>query len=331
MLFGGQRPERGFKMTPRRLSLSELRTFRRCRRTWWLGYHQGFQLKMPEIVGARSLGNIVHAALEAYYLPGTLRDMSVPLEQVELLRARDLERLAVEDTFGDKLKKAHDQYDLARIMVEGYVEWVEETGHDAYLDVLGVEKNLEHVVEARQGTPYTLAGRVDHLAQYSNTQEVIIRDYKTVANLVDLPKTASLNEQGLHYYWLLSKIEPEMQIDSSEFVMLRKVKRTAQAKPPFYGSHKTRINRFKLDAWSRRLWGMVNDVEDAELRLAAGEDPMTVCYPNPLSTCSWDCDHLALCDMLDDGSRWEEAAAEFYAIGDPYARYNAITNEKELE
>ena len=323
-------------MTGRRLSLSEMRQFRRCRRTWWLGYNQGQLLRYPELVGARSLGNVVHAALEAYYRPGYERDGTVALEQVQLLRAQDIGLLnaaALENAPGaaEQLSKATAQYDLAFTMVEGYLDWAATEGIDAHMEVLGVEENLEVPVTLESGAQFTFAGRADQLCRWTDTGTIRIRDYKTVANLTDLPKLAGINEQALHYWWLLDQLQLAPRIDGVEFVMLRKVKRTARSTPPFYGAHRVSLNRHQLGAWARRLMGIAEEIAAVERRLVAGEDPMVVCFPNPMSTCSWDCDHLALCPMMDDGSRWEDAAAAFYRVGDPYARYNAITPDAREE
>lgn len=310
-------------MTARRVSLSELRRFRRCRRSWWLQFHRRLVPKRPEVVGPRPLGTRVHAALEVYYQPGTERKRSEALDQLTRMRVEDLATMTAQTDEPD-VEALDKEHELAWLMVEGYLDWLDETGFDAGIEVLGVEQNMELEVEMkRSGTKYILAGRADKLIRRADGR-LVIRDFKTVGNLADLPKTADLNEQGVHYWWLLERVtEWSEPIAGVEFVMLRKVKRTARAKPPFYASHEVQFNRHQLEAWGDKLHGMLLELEDTEQNLWRGWPHRLAVYPTPTRACSWDCDFLPVCAMLDDGSRAEDAIDEFYYPGDPYERYHA--------
>jgi hypothetical protein len=133
----------------------------------------------------------------------------------------------------------------------------------------------------------------------------------------------------LHYHILewLNTPEGEARCEGALYNMLRKVKRTARAKPPFFERIEVRHNEHELDAYRRRLLGVARDVQRAGSELTAGEDPMSVVYPNPTRTCSWDCDFFVICPMFDDGSRVDDAIASLYEEADPLTRYDDVKME----
>jgi len=64
-----------------KIANSELQTFKRCKRKWWLSYYRRLHLRR-EGVGALSIGNMVHAPLEAYYATPDQREGAVNLFEV---------------------------------------------------------------------------------------------------------------------------------------------------------------------------------------------------------------------------------------------------------
>ncbi len=49
------------------ISNTEVNTWQRCRRKWFLAYFLGYQPAVEEVTGHRILGVRVHTALEGYY------------------------------------------------------------------------------------------------------------------------------------------------------------------------------------------------------------------------------------------------------------------------
>lgn len=118
------------------ISNSEMRSFQWCKRNWYLAYFLGYSMR-PEVdrpVGDAKLGTRIHTALELWYGRGLdpLRAIAV-IYELARVQYRD------NDSDIDRLDKEHD---LALAMVEGYLDWVEETGIDEGITVISVEEEL---------------------------------------------------------------------------------------------------------------------------------------------------------------------------------------------
>ena len=222
---------------PRILTQSELSAFLRCKRKWYLGSY--LKLKKRRYSGSAplSIGTLVHYGLEAYYRPD---DRTHPIDAIKAKCLRMIDEFP--EASNDIIKCA----DLAGIMLEGYMEWLEEKGADADLDVYAAEEKVE--VEIRPtdrhpalGPKYILRGKMDARARRKSDDTHLQLEHKSVGNLADLPKTAQTNFQYLTYDLLayLKSLESDATIrtDGVLLNMLRKVKRTAAAKPPFYDRH----------------------------------------------------------------------------------------------
>jgi len=152
----------------------------------------------------------------------------------------------------------------------------------------------------------------------------MFEDHKTVGNFASKRKTLHMDPQMLHYHLLefLNTPEGEARCDGAIYNMLRRVKRTPQAKEPFYERVEVHHNSFEIDAYRRRLMGAARDIMRMERELDAGADHMSVAYPHPMEDCSWSCDFFPVCPMFDDGSHVEAAIAALYEEQDPMARYD---------
>lgn len=301
------------------LTQSELKTWRRCRRKWWLTYYRRLRPK-SFAPSAASLGNLVHAALEDLYAPldgGVLR--------YDLLIAESRERIAEDDL--EATETFAKQIELASIIVEGYQEWLAETGADEDIEVVTTEEMLEvEAGELPSGAVLTLRGKVDQKIYRPSLDALQFMDHKTVGSLDEIPKRAANDEQFLFYEILNRSVHPEAKTSGGIWNMLRKVKRTARSKPPYYGRHEKVFNDDQLKVMFERVWAVACEIDSTRLALEAGMSHQTVVYPNPTRDCSWDCDYAVLCPMFDDGSRVGDAVLDLYEEGDPLERYN----QKEL-
>lgn len=320
-------------------SNSELQTWKTCRRKWWLAWYRELQLQVQNFSDVRSTGTRVHRALEAWYVPdGQSRvDPRTALERVivddwtaiqELATKRDigeehLAALAVEFTSATNLERA---------MIEGYVEWLAETGADADLRVIGSEQPIVVPMEievdygARHGSgtrEIELIGLLDTRVTRTTDDVRLFIDHKTVGDLSGPVATLPQNEQMLHYHLLdwLSSEHGEDRCDGALYNMLRRVKRSPRAKPPFYSRIEVRHNKYELEAYKRRMLAAAGEIISATERLNRGEHHLDVVYPSPSSHCTWSCDFFAVCNMFDDGSHAEDMLTGLYARGNPRARY----------
>lgn len=302
-----------------RVSNSEISTFKRCRRKWYGLFYRRLRLKRESPVGAPYLGTLVHGGLRAYY------EDKIPW--TDWLDARIAAQL---EDYPDEEKGIVDQAELASLMLEGYFDWLEETGADAEYTLIGAERTLDvpftRAISIPLDEELVISGKLDRVIERRTDGARLYVDDKTVGSLNDLPKNAQRAEQFLMYDLLqyvlaLESGEEFQRTDGGIYNMLRKVKRTVRAKPPFYGRHEVRHNVQELRSFWIRLVGEIEEIVRLRQRLDAGADHRHVAYPTPTRDCSWDCPLVHICTMFDDGSDVERAIEQLYEEYDPYERY----------
>lgn len=314
-----------FKLEGYHVSNSELQSFKRCRRKWWLTYYRELRFKRPDVTGPRAIGTRGHLALSAYYSEPPQNMWEVFDASVEL----DREKVADNPEKSAQLEK---DIELTRIMLQGYLDWLEETGADDGLEVVGNEEVVEVKFTDINGVPVVLVGQLDLRVKRDSDQQRLFEDHKFIQSLED--PVLHLNEQLLQYQ-LLEYLQ-FLENQTGEYAvgglynMLRKVKRTAKATPPFYARVEVRHNINELRSYWLRVYGEVSAILELRTKLDAGDDPRMVAYPSPRRDCSWDCDFFAVCPMFDDGSAAEEMLNEYYESHDPHDHYyrETLTDEK---
>lgn len=103
--------------------------------------------------------------------------------------------------------------------------------------------------------------------------------------------------------------------------MIRRVKRSQRAKPPFYARIEVRHNAYELEAYKTRALATIRDILRTKKALDNGASHLDVVYPSPNGNCTWSCDFFVVCNMFDDGSRSEDMLTGLYRTGNPRARY----------
>lgn len=271
--------------TERRINQSEMTTWMRCPRKWDLGYHQGLR---PLTESTKlSLGTLVHEALRVHYQGGDA------MEYLELAEVQSLSE-APEEMLQDVAKET----ELAHLMMEGYLEWLSETGADVGLEFLLCEEELQVPFGVFTGpgnawsVDITLHGRPDLLIRDPEVGLTVV-DHKTVAAFGALAdRRLQMNFQGLTYAWMWWKLTGERP-SGLTLNMLRKVKRTAAAKPPFYARETVLFNEAQLVAHEGHMRAIVDDILRSEY--VDRRD-----HPVPDSDCTWKCEFLTPCTMLDE-------------------------------
>lgn len=275
-------------MTHRIIRHSEINKFMDCRRAWYNGYY--LQLGLPDRdgdtkPGTASCGNLIHSAMEHYYFYGT--------DPVAWLDTQPVP----EGTFA---KEWTDTFVLARIMLNGYINWLEEGGHDAGETTVGTEIALEMPMGTVLGDEVTLVIHMDRLIKDETWNRWIIDDFKSVQTLTK-GLEFDIDLQGLTYALVVRNVLG-ITVDEFRHTMLRRVKQTASAKPPFYAREPMTINASQFDARERQLRGVIRDM--VEVYQALDADPSAHqerAYPRPTNDCSWKCDFLTICGMHDNG------------------------------
>lgn len=320
----------------RPVSNSELQTYKRCKRKWWLKYHRQLKARAVNPASALATGTRVHRALAGLYVPDG-ESRQDPCDVLERAIVEDWTAYAdgcrLAGQLPDELvtKRFNADNQVERAMVEGYVKWLEETGSDFGLRVVAPETHLEVPLELPDDElpPVKLIGKLDVRAVREVDNARLFIDHKTVGSLAEPQSTLLLDEQMLMYHLMefMSDVEGE-RCDGALYNMLRKVKRTSAAKPPFFERVEVRHNRHELEAFRRRLIGTITDLLRTTRQLLDGEDPLVAAYPTPTKQCSWDCEFRAVCPLFDDGSRAEDMINSIYVTQNPLAYYESEETTK---
>lgn len=305
------------------ISNSEVQTWKRCRRKWYAAYYLNLGTKPSEtsMAGVMHLGIRVHNALERYYGHG-----EDPLKVEQELYEHGLP-IITERNDEKEMKDYEGDHVYAQKMIEGYLQWITEEGMDADYEVIAAEQE----VRVPSGIPgIDLRGKLDVRLRRRTDGRRVFMDHKT-AGSVDI-KTIEINEQ-FPMYALLERLLPRQQgepthhSDGGVINVLKRVKRTMQAKPPFYKRHEVRFNPSQLRSMWARVHAVIIEIMAARKALAAGGDHHAIVYPTPAGDCDWSCPFFKVCPMFDDGSRVEAALEEHYVTIDPYARYETRSAE----
>lgn len=293
------------------LTSSEMRSWMECPRGWYLTYYLGVRPR-HDFSSLPRIGTLVHAGLEPYYRGEVLDPPKFIREEIDKL-------ILTEPQQAEQILKDGE---LAVIMLEGYMQEVEETGMDADFEYVGSEVT----VEASVG-PYTLRGKIDARLRRISDGALLQLENKTVGNFPDLIKTAQSNPQFLTYDLLAYLTKPDgVATDGVILNMLRRVKRTARAKPPFYHRHEVRHTKEELRSHYRHVVAIGREIEQARGWLDSDGDHHDVCPPNINKAHGWDnggCACKTITVMMDDGSDWKSYLDEFWEGYNPLERYDA--------
>jgi hypothetical protein len=294
-------------------SNSTFRTAGRCPRHWYLAYYLGYG-KRPEQenpVTVATLGTRVHCALEAYYGYGL--DPVAALRVIYYLATKEFPFEA------DELEKQHG---YAKAMVEGFIQWSEEEGIDAALEVISTEKIETRDLILPDRTIVRLMAKLDQKVRRQTDGAVLFRDWKTVGTLAK-SHLLILDEQ-MRFYSLLDALdafETGERADGGLYTMLLRSKRTPKANGPFYKEVEVRFNQHDHSSMLERTRTRAQHLVITTRKLDAGGDHRGLAPPNPGDYCGWGCPFTLICPMMDDGSRWEDALQANFIKRDPYGYY----------
>lgn len=336
-------PQRGRRL-PDKLTLdsqldyytnSALQTWSDCRRRWWLEHYLKVASGPQARTGAAALGTRVHAALAVLYVPEG-EEPGDPFAELEWCLADDRRYLESVNAPPARVKELEAEHEFAKIIVEGYLEWLQETGADRDYQVI----STEHGLAVNPGFPglenVRILSKEDSRFFRGIDGAVLFIDHKVVQSFDHLATWAHLNRQFIHYGLIEFLMLAEKQaadigtIDEHEIKrtdgailnMLRKVKRSATAKPPYYHRHLIRYNTETFRSYWRQILGTIQEIIATIEKLDNGADHHQVCPPRPTSDCSWKCQFFAACSSFDDGSDAQRLVAETMVKVNPLERYD---------
>lgn len=278
-----------------RYSNSEISTWRDCRRRWMLQYYLGLKKREREVRYPTEVGNLVHGALETFYLAGGIHSTeAASLADMYLAdkRAEDLAECAEEHV--ETIMKAHR---TASACVASYLHWLDESGIDLDLRIIGSEDKLE----MDGPLPNTvLNGRIDLLAEDTRTKDIVVIDFKTVTSISEKIRHLHLDTQSKTYA-LLARAKYDRPVRVA-FRIVKVNQRTAKTKGVQEEQYQIVLNDGQTETYFQQLGGVISDIIRTTERLDNGEHHQTVTYPSPSDSCSWKCPFFAVCPMIDDPS-----------------------------
>lgn len=300
-------------------SNSEIEVWRDCRRKWMLQYYLSLQKKEREVRYPLTVGNLVHGAFEVYYgllAEGIDEDDAADEADVFLVnkRAEDLSECAEE--YKDVIDKAHK---AASACWASYLSWLDETGADLNLRIIGSEDKLSKPGPL-PGT--VLNGRIDLLAEDTRNGDIVVIDLKLVQSITEKIRMLHLDTQTKTYA-LLARHKYHKPVK----VMFRIVKinqRSAKVKGAQEEEYVIHLNEGQLDTYEKQLAGVFQDIIDTTEALDNGGHHQTLAYPSPSDSCSWKCPFFAVCPQMDD----PHSDAE-WLLNDAYE--NRLTLRPKLE
>jgi hypothetical protein len=289
-------------------SHSEMATYKQCKRKWMMQYYWKLRRKREPKALARDTGIVVHEALHLFYTAGGLRgEYSESIMDEFLTNVRDEDMLKVgtlqedPETVKKERKAIKEIHETARILCNGYIEWLKETGADIglILDKSEVELRAPGPVEGTE-----IMGIIDLGGTDEHSGDLIVMDTKVTASIDEMLKTLHIQEQG-PMYAVLAKINDPDETRGFRVIwnMIKRNKQTARAKPPFYQRYELAINGDQLRQFYAQLQGQIEEILRTEDRLNAGESHIVAAYPTPTPDCSWKCQYFTVCGAMNDMTR----------------------------
>lgn len=261
----------GLKPTPEKpliISASELRDFLRCR----VKHHWRHQCRLEPVDGSENLaiGALVHEILEAWYkLP--FRERSP--KRIEKLASERLRRTTFKE-----LTTEHKE--LIGAMCIGYAFWAKKEDREIGLEDCSPEMWFEEPLDAKR--TILVRGKIDNVFTPRAFKHTIgCQETKTKGQIrVDMVET---NLQLSVYLWALRRLFPKKKRYMAYYTILRKQMPGPRVKSDLF--HREPVERMdeEIEQWEI-------DTRRAALDMLDG-----AIYPNPMDSCSWDCDYRMPC------------------------------------
>ena len=308
-----------------------------------LTYYRQLKPRSERLSEAVTTGNFVHDPLAEWYnhnqdpLAALTFQSETAIGKQEDMLVEGLGENAVQ-VIEQNIKVIKDATDLARIMLEGYLQWLEEEGGDSHLSLIMAEAELSVVMPVENfSEPIALLAKLDARFLNEMVNATVFMDHKTVQTFGERERMAQKDPQFLFYslieYLISTTVvhvgEDPVWTDGGILNMLRKVKRTGNAKPPFYKRKDVRHSIIELQNFFTRITGEITRILQTTEMLDTGVDHRLACPPSPTRDCLWDCRFFTLCDFMDDGSDSEGYIEASYQVTNPIDRYLTVAGLRD--
>lgn len=203
------------------IHISDVSSFKRCRRRWGWSSRQGLGLTSTRPSEPFFTGSTAHYALEHYYSSGTAPQSSIGAYIKKRVKQNELLRQ-------DHRAFLRQEALLVRGMIEHYILWAraqrDEFADDKFefLDQ-ETEFKVELLKDSPVGTIY-LEGRWDGLWRHRDTGRLYIPEFKTTGTgLERFTYSLPMQEQATAYAWAASQVLGEMPAGVIYTVLAKKL------------------------------------------------------------------------------------------------------------
>lgn len=301
-------------------SYSSIQGYASCPRSWYLKDLRRLAPAQERRSGALWFGGRIHNALEAW-CDGTVPD---PVTAWHAICAHEFAVAAENEEPTDQLSK---DATLGLVMLEGFMGWWPSRGEEQEYEQLAVEEQHHDILSIDVDdvpVDIRLNGKLDRVLRHRETGNVVIGDWKTTDKLEETAfAELSQSSQPRIYRALLAKTRPELPVTGIRYTMLRKVKRTAAAKPPFYFDLDLDLSDYDVSQHMRRTRAVIRQMLAAKHAIEEGVDHRDAAP----WTRSWKCASCPFRNpcMLMQSTGMEAAEAmleDSFIERDPFERYD---------
>ena len=275
----------------RAISWSQLNSFARCRRQWYLNYVQGYKMRGEHTVASRRVGSLYHQGIGNYYDSVGIKDPFVEL----------VAQLPGADT--NLTEHIMKSLNMGVTMVENYKAWVAEAEEDKYLHIDSVEKKL-FVEDGSKvfniDEDISLIGYADLTGHDTRTGLPLIMEHKTTTDTYTtwLANTFFTLKWQARFYALLLNEGSTDPIDLV-FNIARRVMGTGRAQKPFFWRHRVLFGEKDMEFARQVFSNRINELQEYEIFLTE-QTKLIRSFPNPGQHCSY-CDFKPVCSTFDEG------------------------------
>jgi hypothetical protein len=303
--------------SPMHLSYSQLKTFKQCRRKWWLSSLRGLYKINDDKFGPLQLGTKIHKALELHYVEGT-----DPVTFLKDTYTEEDTQIEWQDA-GMRAEFFKEMY-LAVKMIEGFMEWKEVEGIDAGMTLVSAEQHVEYFIEDYNAV---IHGYLDQIWHRDADGALLFRDWKTAKDFS--AEKFLINDEQTKIYQMILKLLNDQRVDGAQYMILKKSQRTARAQPPFYKMIEARHNVNELRAIFLQMRRVIEEMIVIRQALLSGTvQHQYLVYPNFTKDCSWHCPFYDMCAMFDDGSNVEGMLSEYFTTNPDKEEDNVLYRGK---
>lgn len=250
------------------ISASELRDFLRCRVKWFWRHQMRIEpLEKPTALAVGALG---HNILEKWY--------EYPRKKRTVKRMRKIANDMLMSTSPDELDIK--DLELVKAMCIGYADWAKPRDKELGIDEVKPEMWFEEPLT--EDRSILIRGKIDGVFMVDSLVDTVgAFEHKFKGQIkIDI---VDLNLQLSVYLWAMRKKFPEAKNYIAYYNVLRKQIPGPRVRADLFAREPVERTGDEIDQWAIDTQRAALDMVDAAV------------YPNPMDSCSWDCDYQIAC------------------------------------